>query len=323
MGTEHLHKSRYDNINDEFYTKYEDVASELMNYDFEGKRVFCPCDTEDSAFVQYFKTYFRYLRLRLLSYTYLGAGGIYNYNGIKTTFIATDCDSCRDASLLGSFDIVVTNPPFSIAREYYIPALYKYNKKFLIVGDLNWVAYKDVFPLFQSNQIWFGVNNIKKFLQPNGTVEKFGNKLWYTNLDHVKRHSKINCYRKYNESEYIKYDNYDAIECCPTSTIPVDYNGIMGVPTTYLIHHNPDQFEIVGIACGWNTDMTIKTYNKNQIQHTWDKSSKSFKYPIKVAKLNDGCPAIRLDIPYTNATYYEIDGEFYARKYFRIFIRRR
>ena len=194
-----------------------------------------------------------------------------------------------------------------MAREYYIPMLYKYNKNFLIVGDLNWVKYKYVFPLFQNNQIWFGVNSIKGFLQPNGTVEKFGNKLWYTNLDHNKYHAKIICHRKYDESEYIKYDNYD---------------GIMGVPISYLINHNPDQFEIVGLSRAWSTK-TNKTYNKNQIQHTWDKSSKSFKKPIKASALNSGSPVIHLDKPYTDATYYEVDGQFYASTYERVFIRRR
>ena len=97
----------------------------------------------------------------------------------------------------------------------------------------------------------------------------------------------------------------------------------MGVPTAYLIHHNADQFEIVGAACSWNTDMLTKTYNKNQLQHTWDKNSKSFKSPIKVGSLNGGAPVIHLDKPYMDRTYCEIDGQFYARTYDRIFIRKK
>ena len=333
MANDNLHKAKKAK-NDEFYTLYSDVAKELVHYQqhFKGKIVYCNCDNpERSAFWRYFHINFSAMGLKKLIATYMGTptykmeytGG--NDNDITVglrTPLKGDGDfrsqECLD--ILKESDIVVTNPPFSIARKYYIPMLYKYNKNFLIVGDLNWVKYKYVFPLFQNNQIWFGVNSIKGFLQPNGTVEKFGNKLWYTNLDHNKYHAKIICHRKYNESEYIKYDNYDAIECCPISTIPVDYDGIMGVPISYLIYHNPDQFEIVGKSCAQNI---VKTYNKNQVQHTWDKSSKSFKSPIKVAKLNSGPPVIRLESPYTNATYYEIEGEFYAAKYDRIFIRRR
>ena len=336
MANDSLNKAKKAK-NDEFYTLYSDVAKELAHYQqhFKGKIVYCNCDNPKwSAFWRYFHINFSAMGLKKLIATYKGnptykmeyTGGI-DIDvtvGLRTPLKGDgDFRSQECLDILKESDIIVTNPPFSIAREYYIPMLYKYNKKFLIVGDLNWVKYKYVFPLFQSNQLWFGVNSIKKFLQPNNIVEKFGNKLWYTNLDHNICNAKIICHRKYNESEYIKYDNYDAIDCCPTSTIPVDYGGIMGVSSSYLIHHNPDQFEIVGIACGCNTDSPTKTYNKNQIQHTYDKRSKSFKSRIKVTKLNDGCPVIHLDTPYTDATYYEVDGQFYARTYVRIFIRRR
>ena len=322
--------------NDEFYTLYSDVAKELAHYQqhFKNKVIYCNCDNpERSAFWRYFHINFSAMGLKKLIATYKGnptykmeyTGGI-DIDvtvGLRTPLKGDgDFRSQECLDILKESDIIVTNPPFSIAREYYIPMLYKYNKKFLIVGDLNWVKYKYVFPLFQSNQLWFGVNSIKKFLQPNGTVEKFGNKLWYTNLDHNICNAKIICHRKYNESEYIKYDNYDAIECCPTNTIPVDYSGVMGVPISYLINHNPDQFEIVGLSRAWSTK-TSKTYNKNQIQHTWDKSSKSFKKPIKASALNSGSPVIHLDKPYTDATYYEVDGQFYASTYERVFIRRR
>ena len=323
--------------NDEFYTLYSDIARELAHYQqhFKGKIVYCNCDNPEwSAFWRYFHINFSAMGLKKLIATYKGnptykmeyTGGI-DIDvtvGLRTPLKGDgDFRSQECLDILKESDIIVTNPPFSIAREYYIPMLYKYNKKFLIVGDLNWVTYNNVFPLFQNNQIWFGVNSIKKFLQPNDTVEKFGNKLWYTNLDHNNCSAKIICHRKYNESEYIKYDNYDAIECCPTSTIPIDYDGVMGVPISYLMYHDHDQFEIVGMSCKRNTDMLIKTYGKSQIKHTWDKSSKSFNNPVKVGILNNGRPVIHLDEPYTDATYYEVDGEFYAIKYPRIFIRRR
>ena len=335
MANDSLNKAKKAK-NDEFYTLYSDVAKELAHYQqhFKGKIVYCNCDNPEwSAFWRYFHINFSAMGLKKLIATYKGnptykmeyTGGI-DIDvtvGLRTPLKGDgDFRSQECLDILKESDIIVTNPPFSIAREYYIPMLYKYNKKFLIVGDLNWVKYKYVFPLFQSNQIWFGINNIKAFLQPNGTMEKFGNKLWYTNLDHNNCNAKIDCHRKYNESEYIKYDNYDAIECCPSNTIPVDYDGIMGVPISYLINHNPDQFEIVGLSRAWSTK-TNKTYNTNQIQHTWDKSSKSFKKPIKASALNSGSPVIHLDKPYTDATYYEVDGQFYARTYERVFIRRR
>ena len=323
--------------NDEFYTLYSDVAKELAHYQqhFKGKTVYCNCDNPEwSSFWRYFHINFSAMGLKKLIATYKGnptykmeyTGGI-DIDvtvGLRTPLKGDgDFRSQECLDILKVADIVVTNPPFSIARKYYIPTLYKYNKKFLIVGDLNWVTYINVFPLFQSNQIWFGVNSIKAFLQPDGTMKKFGNKLWYTNLRHNKRHAKINCHRKYSESGYIKYDNYNAIDCCPTSIIPVDYDGVMGVPISYLIHHNPDQFEIVGMSCKQNTDMLIKTYSKSQIKHTWDKSSKSFNNPVKVGILDNGRPVIHLDEPYTNDTYYEVDGQFYACIYVRIFIRRK
>lgn len=334
-----LHKAKAAK-NDEFYTQLTDVRKELTHYKhhFKDKIVLCNCDDPAwSAFWKYFHLNFSAIGLKKLISTHYDkteptykmeyTGGDDNdiEVGVKTPLEGNgDFRNQECIDLLDECDIVVTNPPFSIAREFYIPLLYEHHKAFLIVGDLNWVTYKDVFPLLQNNQMWFGVNTIKEFLQPDGTMKKFGNKLWFTNLDHTKRHEKIICWKHYDESEYIKYDNYDVIDCCPTSTIPVDYDGIMGVPISYLSHHNPDQFEILGMGCGWNgdSDMLLKTYSSNQIQHTWDKKTKSFKSPTKVGKLNDGTPAIRLEKPYTDDTYYEVDGEYYARTYVRVFIRK-
>lgn len=144
-----------------------------------------------------------------------------------TTQLKGNGDFCSDecVEILKEADIVVTNPPFSIARELYIPLLQKYNKKFVIIGDLNWVAYKSLFPLFRDNKIHFGYTNVKSFIKPDGTIQKFGNKVWFTNLDLDKTHEPLILTKNYygNESRYPKYDNYDAIECGKVKDIPKDY----------------------------------------------------------------------------------------------------
>ena len=171
-------------------------------------------------------------------------------NGKNTlTILDGDGDFRSDECIgfLEEADIVVTNPPFSIAREYFIPQLIRFEKKFLIIGDLNWVTCKEIFPLVKNNKMWFGYNMVKEFIQPNKEAKKFGNKLWYTNLDIDKRHENIILYKHYSPEEYPKYDDYDAIEVSKVSEIPDDYDGVMGVPITFLDKYNPEQFEIIGI----------------------------------------------------------------------------
>ena len=159
-------------------------------------------------------------------------------------FPAGDFRSKESIALLKQADVVVTNPPFSLAREY-IKFLEEQKKSFLIIGDLNWITYKEVFPLLKNNQMWLGYNSVKGFIQSNGNIKKFGNKLWFTNLDVSKRHEDLILYKKYNPEDYPKYDNYDAININKVSEIPYDYDGVMGVPITFLSKYNPEQFEIV------------------------------------------------------------------------------
>ena len=162
---------------------------------------------------------------------------------------AGDFRSKESIALLKQADIVVTNPPFSIAREY-VKQLMDYKKKFLIIGDLNWVTYKEIFPLLKNNLVWIGYNSIKQFIQTDRSFKKFGNKLWFTNLDIEKHHEDLIVWKKYNPQDYPKYDNYDAINVDKVQDIPCDYNGIMGVPITFLDNYNPNQFEIIGMAHG-------------------------------------------------------------------------
>ena len=140
---------------------------------------------------------------------------------------------------------MVTNPPFSLFREY-VAQLVKYDKKFLIIGSMNAITYKEIFPLIKNNKVWLGVNWVKSFTEPGGNVMKMGNVVWYTNLDHKKRHEKIVCVEKYDQAKYPKFDNYDAINVDKVNDIPNDWDGVMGVPITFLDKYNKELFEIVG-----------------------------------------------------------------------------
>lgn len=154
-------------------------------------------------------------------------------------------DECVE--LLKQADIVVTNPPFSLFREY-VAQLMKYGKKFLIIGNDNAISYKEFFEFVKKNKVWTGYSKVKEFKQPDGSIKKFGNVGWYTNLDTTKRHETLTLYKKYNAKEYKKYDNYDAIEVSRVTDIPMNYKGVMGVPVTFLDKYNPKQFIILGIT---------------------------------------------------------------------------
>lgn len=153
-------------------------------------------------------------------------------------------DECVE--LLKQADIVVTNPPFSLFREY-MSLLIKYDKRFLIIGSKNAITYKEFFPLLKDDRVWIGYTNVKEFVQPDGSIKKFGNIGWFTNLDVASRHEKMILWKSYTPDEYPKYDNYDAVEVGKISDIPVDYDGVMGVPITFIDKFNPEQFEIIGL----------------------------------------------------------------------------
>lgn len=256
---ENLHKAK-DAKNDEFYTQLTDVSKELMHYKqhFKDKIVLCNCDDPTwSAFWKYFHLNFSALGLKKLISThydrvestykmeYEGGDDANIEAGIITPLLGNgDFRNAECIELLKEADIVVTNPPFSLAREY-IACLMEHNKSFLIVGDMNWITYKEVFPLIKDNRIWLGNCSIKEFMQPDGSMKKFGNKLWFTNLDIQKRHEKLILWKHYTPEEYPKYDNYDAINVDKIADIPCDYYENMGVPITYADKHNPDEFDIL------------------------------------------------------------------------------
>ena len=254
--------------NDEFYTQMTDVEKELKHYKehFNGKTILCNCDDPvHSAFWKYFHLNFNHLGLKkLISTHYLAQQFKWDLNAEKPyvmeytgendndvtvgtkTYLKGDGDfrSAECIEFLKESDIVVTNPPFSLFREF-IAILMKYEKKFIIIGNKNAITYKEFFPLLKNNEVWIGYNNVTEFIQPDDSIKKFGNIGWFTNIDITKRHEKLILYKTYNSEEYPKYDNYDAINVDKTSDIPVDYKGVMGVPITFLDKYNPEQFDII------------------------------------------------------------------------------
>lgn len=164
----------------------------------------------------------------------------------KGLYGSGDFRSANAIQFLKMADIVVTNPPFSLFREY-VAQLMEYNKKFLIIGNMNAITYKEIFPYIMENKLWLGMNHISEFIQPDGNKKKFGNILWFTNLPNKKRTEPMELWKEYKPEVYPKYDNYDAINVDKTYMIPKDYDGVMGVPISFLDKYCPTQFRIVGI----------------------------------------------------------------------------
>lgn len=176
--------------------------------------------------------------------------------------------------LLKEADIVVTNPPFSLFREY-VNQLMDYDKKFIIIGNQNAITYKEIFPFLKDNRMWIGYKfgdmsfKVPDYYEPRETRywvdetgqkwRSLGNACWFTNLDIEKRHESLILFKNYSEDEYPRYDNYDAIEVSKTAEIPCDYSGIMGVPVTFLDKYNPDQFEIIGFFNNYNPETADKS----------------------------------------------------------------
>ena len=244
--------------NDEFYTQLTDIEKELKHYKphFEGKTVFLNCDDpESSNFWEYFKLNFEHLKLKKLIATHYDATQptykleMTREGVVKTPLIGNgDFRNAECIELLKESDIVVTNPPFSLFREY-VAQLIEYDKKFLIIGNVNAITYKEIFPLIKDNKLWLGYSpRNMEFVLPDGSISNV-NSVWFTNLDISKRHQDLILYRKYDPVKYPKYDNYDAINVDKVNDIPEDYYGEMGVPITFLDKYNPEQFEII-----WTTD---------------------------------------------------------------------
>ncbi|MBY5950644.1 adenine-specific methyltransferase EcoRI family protein [Algoriphagus marincola] len=264
---------------DEFYTQLPDIERELKYYKkhFKGKVVYCNCDDPRiSNFFHYFSYNFEKLGLKkLITTCYKNQSmdlfskhdteqAIYlEYNGDKNNNRIPDPDEIGIVPLKGNGDfrskesiellkqanIVVTNPPFSLFREY-VNQLVEYDKKFLVIGNINAISYKECFELIKSDKMWLGYNTVRHFGRPDGSMYETARSFWYTNLDIAKRHEDIILYKSYNETPdaYPTYENFDAINVDRTYDIPMDYNGFMGVPITFLDKYNPAQFEIIGLG---------------------------------------------------------------------------
>ena len=254
--------------NDEFYTRFDDINFEINLAEhgyrpfFKDKVVYCNCDDpEESNFWKFFKARFNGLKLKKLISTHYDQEGKSSYKleydgerVVKTELEGNgDFRSPECVELLKESDVVVTNPPFSLFRDF-IGLLMEYNKKFAIIGNMNAITYKEVFPLIKENKIWLGYSQPKIFIQPDGSEKKFGNILWYTNLDIPKRHEPMLLGWKFEKGLemgiYQKYDNYDAYNVDKVCQIPRDYDGVLGVPITFLDKYCPEQFEIVAFRKG-------------------------------------------------------------------------
>ena len=242
--------------NDEFFTRLADIEAELRFYQdhFRNQVVYCNCDDPaHSQFWQYFKLHFDALGLKGLIATHYDErtavhASMWEKSGYRTRPLANgDFRSAECAEILRSAGIVVTNPPFSLWREF-MAGLMAYGKKFLIIGPLNAVTYKEVFPLLRENRLWLGNTQVKSFQTPDGGVQRFGNVYWFTNLDHPKRHEPLRSTCSYDPRQYPRYANYDGIEVSRTADIPCDYTGAMGVPISFLTKYCPEQFEILGLS---------------------------------------------------------------------------
>lgn len=290
---DNLHKAKRAKA-DEFYTQLSDIENECKHYweHFKGKTILCNCDDPRvSNFFRYFSLNFEHLGLKKLIATcyknqdidlfsqessekavYIIYEGDKNGNRqvddneleVKELQGDGDFRSKECIELLKEADIVVTNPPFSLFREY-VAQLIEYEKKFLIIGNKNALTYKEIFTLIKANKIWTGVRGFsggmwfksdyegktEKIIKDwEGNTERIINvpSIWFTNLDHKKRHEELILYKNYTPEEYPKYANYNVIEVSKTAEIPMNYNGVMGVPITFMDKYNPKQFEIIGMA---------------------------------------------------------------------------
>jgi len=289
---------------DEFYTQLTDISKEMKHYKshFKNKVVYCNCDDPRvSNFFHFFSYNFEKLGLKKLITTcyksqsmdlfsgndseqaiYLEYTGDKNRNlvpdpeeiGIVELKGDGDFRSEESIELLKQADIVVTNPPFSLFREF-ISQLDEYGKKFIIIGNVNAITYKETFRLIKENKLWlgasihsgdreFGVPDDYPLKAASSRIDENGNKFirvkgvrWFTNLDYKERHEDLILYKKYTSEEFPTYDNYDAININKTKDIPMDYKGVMGVPITFLDKYNPDQFDILGLSASAGYDEEI------------------------------------------------------------------
>jgi len=308
--------------NDEFYTLYNDVEREVQHHrqHFQNKVVYCNADDPAWSNVwRFFHDRFDTYGLKRLVSTYHTPGGrsvchveSRDEHGRPVT-VNTPLDGDGDfrspecVALLEAADIVCTNPPFSLFREY-VALLMEKGKAFLVIGSQNAVSTKEVFPHIQANRLWLGITKATTFTTPDGSVKSVGT-FWYTNLDHARRAEKIVMTRSY-DGRYPSYDNFDAIECGKVANIPMDFDGVMGVPTTFLENYNPSQFEIVSITMRWSP-LRNKTYEREP-----------GTAPGEAHTLNGGA-TIKVKTAPVGKTPHRVGDSTYVKMFPRLLIRRK
>jgi len=264
--------------NDEVYTQMIDIEKEVAYYrqHFKDKVVYCNCDDpRTSNFFLYFLSQFETLGLKKLiavGYNKEGKGLYSEYDSkwdnnkvpdikeIQVIEIEGDGDfrSAECISVMEEADIVVTHPPLSLFEEY-VEQLVALDRKFLLIGGISLLKHKGIFNLIKNNQVWAGSSKKHMFFIGEKKYVSASNACWFTNLTHSKRNEERILYKNYTPEKYPTYDNYNAIEVDKVTDIPVDYDGVMGVPITYLVGHNAEQFEIVGFKKGNDgKDLSIK-----------------------------------------------------------------
>lgn len=351
INNDNLKKAKKEK-NDEFYTQLSDIEKELGHYkeDFKDKVVFCNCDDpEESNFWNYFALNFEFLGLKKLVSTHYedekpsykleiikdinGDGKINKLDTVKTPLKQNgDFRSPECISILEESDIVVTNPPFSLFRDY-VAQLIEYDKKFIIIGNQNSITYKEIFKLIKENKIWLGYGfnrGVAHFINKHyvdyasdldhkeGMIRVSGI-VWFSNVETKKRHEDIILYKTYNghEEEYPKYENYDAINVDKVKEIPLDYDGEIGVPITFIDKYNPDQFEIIALGIVGSID-----FSSNKKMELLDKDGNSTGKFTNNAKgtLYRKYNPLRDKTP--NFKDYET-GELYSSIYARIIIKKK
>lgn len=381
--------------NDEFYTQFRDIESEMNAYldfnpdVFRDKTILLPCDDPEwSNFTKFFAQKFETLGIRkLISTSYAPSSkpkdipyqptlfeldsptfdaeksesrgkiftltrdtngdNVANVDDIEWDYLEGDGDfrSPEVSALRDEADLIITNPPFSLFREF-VDWLIRGNKAFSVIGNMNAVGYREIFPLIRDNKIWLGATSngsdmvfrVPKGFEVSksdrekaerlgyvGDYTRLGNSCWFSNIDHGKRHEPLSLMTmednlKFSKNSeltthgYRKYDNYDAIEVPRTENIPSDYDGMMGVPISFLPKHNPEQFEILSLTQTWS-DLPTKKYPPQVLV---DPNGKR-----KIVGALNSSTAIKVDTPPVGSSYYEVDGEFFISTYKRLIIRRR
>lgn len=281
----------FKNKNDEFYTRYEDIESELSHYPvkyFKDKVIYCPCDVgvewldvPRSNFIKYFENNKKRLGYKKLLHTSLQEG----YD-----FRSEECKQYFEEA-----DIVVTNPPFSLFREF-VSILEGYKLHYIIIGSFNGVKYKEIFQLLKDKKLFLGYTTPIKYKQPEGNLFDVFT-YWYTNLNISKYREPLILTKKYDKTKYPKYINYDAIDVANIADIPCDYDGLMGVPLTFLYKYNSDQFELIGIGMGkLGQDLGIsKNLSDKEYKDLKIESNDSFRRGHLCFRTNDGV----LKVPFT------------------------